>query len=120
MAVRKRQPTYPLGDVQRLVKLARISDRVLERTQGDCCIDDLAKVAAFIHKRIKTLKTADFAYSEEQEYDNPIFADIYVVSDWSHPLFVKFYLEHGRVTITSCHTLGKDIQRADGAIIKAK
>jgi Motility quorum-sensing regulator, toxin of MqsA len=119
MAARREQPTYLLGDVQRLVKLARIGDRVLERTQQDCGIDNFSNVATFIHKRIKTLAMVDFVRSEEQVYVHPILADIYVASDWRRPLFIKFYFEHGRVTITSCHKLDKDIQRADGMIVKA-
>jgi Motility quorum-sensing regulator, toxin of MqsA len=119
MAVRKKRPTYPLGDVQRLVKIARISDRVLERTQEDCCIDNLAKVASFVHKRIKSLATDNFAYSEEQEYENPIFADVYVSTDWHYPLYIKFYFEHGRLTITSCHKLNKDIELARGTTIRS-
>lgn len=119
MPVRKTRPTYPLGDVQRLVKLARISDRVLSRTQGDCGIDNLTKVTSFVHKRIGTLVMGAFAYSEMQEYENPIFADIYVCTDWQYPLFIKFYFEHGRLTVTSCHRLEEDIQLANGTIVRS-
>jgi hypothetical protein len=120
MPARKLHPTYPLGDVQQLVKKARIGPSVLRRTRQDCGLDEMSDVKAFIIGCIRKLANADFAYSEEQEYDSgPIFADIYGLVNSRRAWFIKFYLEHGQLTIASCHAPDRDIVCADGKRIKA-
>jgi hypothetical protein len=119
MSARRRTPTYALDEVRRVIKLARIGDRVLLRTQADCGEDSLSRVAALIRRLVASLSPDDFAYAEEQEYEIPIWADIYAVDSRQGVWFIKFYMEHGRVTVTSCHAPKEDIKRVDGKIIKA-
>jgi len=102
-----------------VIKYARISDKVLMRTQLDCCEDNLSKVRGIVNRLVLALKADDFAYSEEQEYAVPIFADIYATKNAHGTWFIKFFIEHGRVTVASCHAPDRDIKRVDGRTIKA-
>ena len=125
MPARKRKqpkPHYALELVRERIRLAVIGDKVLKRTWGDCGEEDISSVARFIREMILALTPDNFAYSEPQVYrDSTKDADIYAVEDYgSVNWYIKFYVEHGRVTVTSCHALERDIRCANGKVIKGQ
>jgi hypothetical protein len=115
------QPEYSLAEAQSLIKLAIIGDRVLKRTALSCSYDELPKVDQFVRKLFLSLDSSAFAESKRQTYldsDRSIMADIYAINKGG-PWYIKFYIEHGRVTIVSCHCPEHDVRLANGKTIKA-
>jgi hypothetical protein len=120
MASTKRSATYQLAQVTAVARLAIIGGRVVRRTADDYPVD-LPKVTKFIVNTVASLKSNEFVRPELQEYhDRPsIMADIYAVTNDDGSWYVKFYLEHGRVTVLSCHEPRDPLTRIDGIEIKA-
>lgn len=109
-------PTYSLEEVRRVWKLAVIGRTVVRRAEQHYPGSD-PEVEAFIGRTIRSLKQDDFVHSKEQEYG--IMADVYAVENDDGSWYIKFYIEHGRVTVVSCHAPEHDLPRANGTIVKA-
>jgi hypothetical protein len=115
------QPEYSLAEAKSLIKLAIIGDRVLKRAALDCPHDELPKVDQFVRKLFLSLDENAFAHSKLQTYpDNKrsIMADVYAIKK-SGSWYIKFYIEHGRVTVLSCHCPEHDVKLANGKTVKA-
>ena len=53
-----------------------------------------------------------------QFYNPSVWADVYGVSDEHGRWFIKFYMENGRVQVTSCHGPERALTCIDGTTIK--
>ncbi len=119
MANRLLRPKYPLAQVGVRAANAAIGKKVLARTTEDYP-QEKPNVEAFIRGVISSLTASDFCYAEQQEWENPVWADIYAVKNGDGPWFVKFLLENDCITVLSCHEPFDDLVRANGTRLKAK
>jgi hypothetical protein len=110
--------TYDLAEVQRVARLA-----IVHRARASRIIVERLGVSEpeaerRAREKLGALKAKSFVRTDIQEYDPPIAADIYGVCDEDGNWFIKFYMEHGRVTIVSCHGPARDLTCVDGTVIK--
>jgi hypothetical protein len=112
------QCRHALCDVARVAKLASIGGTVSQR-----CANELGKSAAqaeaYIRSGIAVLTADEFVATQTQNYaSGAVEADIYGVTNDDGEWFVKFYVENGRVTVTSWHGPTDELVRADGKCLK--
>lgn len=108
---------YPLAEVRRLARFAAVGRRVVQRTREAYPLSE-PEVEAFIRRTIAALKDEDFAEVVAQDYgDLTIDADVYGVRNKEGAWYVKFYVQHGRVVVLSCHTPEFPITCANGRTI---
>ena len=100
-----------------MAKLAKVGSRVASRTAAALCDADGA-AESYARRVISKLRIVDFCRTELQRYDDwEIDADIYAVANKDGEWFVKLYVQHGQVTILSCHPPDKVLRREDGTKI---
>jgi len=76
---------------------------------------------AFIRDKLTSLQPGNYESTVEMdEWDdgNSVIADVYGVSDEHGGWYIKFYVEHGRVQLVSCHEPEHDMTCSDGTKVK--
>lgn len=75
----------------------------------------------FIRDKLASLQPGNYECTVEMdEWDDGdvVIADVYGISDEHGGWYIKFYVEHGRVQLVSCHEPEYEMTCADGTKVK--
>jgi hypothetical protein len=92
-------PLYPTSDVVRLAALAIVTGKARNEVTARLALTD-PEAEAFAKRSLAALAEADF-YQTIRVRGSP--ADIYALQDKHGSWWIKVVLEHGRLTVISCH-----------------
>lgn len=62
-----------------------------------------AEAAAYVRTMLANLLPENYSESEILDYNPAVKADVYGVHNEDGRWYVKFYMQHGRITVASCH-----------------
>jgi len=111
-------PTYDLGEVQRVARLAEVHWYRAARLVGDRLGVSDPVAEALARRKIVALRPGSFVRPDLQRHERPVWADIYGLCDEDGGWFIKLLVVHGRVRITSCHAPEHDLVCVDGTIVQ--
>ncbi|MFI5300513.1 MAG: hypothetical protein ACHREM_20695 [Polyangiales bacterium] len=78
----------------------------------------------FIREKLARLRPENYESTVEMEEwgedGDAVIADVYGVSDEHGGWYIKFYVEHGRVQLVSCHEPEHDMTCTDGTKVKGQ
>jgi hypothetical protein len=109
-------PVHDLIEVKRLASLSRVPDGTLQDViDALACSPDDAH--SYVLDIIRNLSAPEYCETREMDYIPPVKGDVYGVRNDEGDWYVKFYFQHGRVTVTSCHPPKWPLTRIDGLTI---
>ena len=111
-------PTYDLGEVQRVARLAIVHWYRAARLVGMRLGVSDPVAEALVRRKLLALRSGSFVRPDLQRHEPPVWADIYGLDDEDGGWFIKLAVIHGRVRITSCHGPERDLVCVDGAVIR--
>lgn len=111
-------PEYDLSEVQRVAHLAAVGRRRASRHVSERLGVEDPVAEAIARKKLLALDPGKFVQRVVLPFVPPICADVYGLRDEDGSWYIKFHMEHGRVTIISCHGPEHDLTCIDGTIIK--
>lgn len=112
-------PHYKLEEIKGLFRYAMLGRKravqvVMQRTGvGE------PEAEAFIRTKLGTLCSDNYHSTVEMPWDPVVVADVYGVSDDHGGWYIKFYVQHGRIQLVSCHEPEHDMTCADGSKVLA-
>lgn len=69
----------------------------------------------FVRQKLSSLTKKNFVGTDSLSFDDgTILADVYGINDEHGGWYIKFYVEHGRVQVVSCHEPEWPLTCADG------
>lgn len=74
---------------------------------------------AFIREKLGSLSAGNYHSTVEMDWDPVVIADVYGVSDEHGGWYIKFYMEHGRVALVSCHEPEHNMTCCNGSEVLA-
>lgn len=108
-------PRYDLANVLPIVRLAQIGKKRATREVENRLGFSEREAEVFVRETLASIRKENYVESIEMQYDSgAIIADVYGVNDEHGGWYVKFYVEHGRVQVVSCHAPENDMRCADG------
>jgi hypothetical protein len=73
---------------------------------------------SFIRGKLKALQSGNYECTREMDWEDPVLADVYGVTDEYGGWYIKFYVEHERVQVASCHEPEHDMHCVDGTVVR--
>jgi hypothetical protein len=113
-------PKYDLVTVVLpVVRFAQVSKkRAIREVENRLGISE-RDAETFAREKVSGLVGGNYVESVEMQYDSgPVTADVYGVTDQHGGWYVKFYVEHGRIQVVSCHAPEMDLRCKDGTIVR--
>ena len=114
----RHSPTYDLVEVQRVIRLAVVHRQRASRQIVARLGVSEPEAERLARAKVGALRPENFAKPEVLDYDPPIRADVYGLNDEDGNWYIKFFMEHGRVTIISCHGPKEDLVCISGLVVK--
>lgn len=110
-------PKFDLPAVLAVAHLANIGKKRAVREVANRLGTGEPAAEQFVRKKLSTLQKENYVESVEMDYDATVVADVYGVIDAHGGWYIKFYIEHGRVQVVSCHAPEHDMTCVDGTRI---
>ena len=117
-------PKYDLKDIRGVFRLASMGKkRAVHPVMARVGVGE-PEAEKFIREKLASLQPGNYestvAMDEWDDGDDTVIADVYGVSDEHGGWYIKFYVEHGRVQLVSCHEPDYEMTCADGTKVKGQ
>ena len=114
-------PKYDLKSLGGVFRLAVIGKKRAVHPVMDRVGIGEPEAEKFIRDKLASLKPENYESTVEMEWDDdPIAADVYGITDEHGGWYIKFYVEHGRVQLVSCHEPAYEMTCTDGTTLKGQ
>lgn len=115
-------PQYELNTIRGVFRLAVLGKtRAVNHVMARVGVGE-PEAEQFIQEKLKSLQPTNYESTVEMEWDDgeKVIADVYGVSDEHGGWYIKFYVEHGRVQLVSCHEPEYEMTCVDGCKVKGQ
>lgn len=112
-------PHYPLEKC--LFRLAQVAGPNKAEEVAYILGYGAATAEAYCHRHLQLLTHVHYCHSVELDFaDGPVWGDVYGYENQDGRWYIKFYVEHGRVYLTSFHRPKENLTRLDGYVVQAQ
>ncbi len=117
-------PKYDLNDIRGVFRLAVLGKkRAVHLVMARVGVGE-PEAEKFIREKLASLQPANYESTVEMDEwdddDDKVIADVYGVSDEHGGWYIKFYVEHGRIQLVSCHEPEYEMTCSDGSTVRGQ
>lgn len=114
-------PAYDLEAIRSVFRLAQLGKkRAVHEVMQRLNVGE-PHAEQFIRGKLASLEAGHYECTVSMDFDeDDVIADVYGQSDEHGGWYIKFYVEHGRVQLVSCHEPEHDMTCANGTVVKGK